>query len=700
MLVLVIGIALQACLSVVSLLNLRQALLEARQAEVKHLLETAYSTVVFYHNQAVQGKITEAQAQQAAKDAVRAMHYDGNNYFFIWTLDGVGVAHGSHPEWEGHNLLLPPDAQRLPVVSYMVARLVEVCKSHKQEGVTTYRIPKYGGRVPLDKIAYTKLFVPWGWSVGTGAYVDDIDAVFRAQAFSILRVFAALIGLAAIITFLLSRNLTQALQRLTVRVASVAKGELDGAVPEVNRNDEVGVMARALLVLRDNSREVAELRLDQLTGLPTRKLLMDRLRQAMKSSACSGNFAGLMMIDLDKFKILNDTRGHDVGDMLLREVAHRLRSCVRETDTVARLGGDEFVVVITDIGHKEGEAAVELELLGEKVLTGLAQPFHLANYAHLTTASIGLTLFRGYSVSGEELLKQADLAMYRAKDTGRNAWRFFDPRMEETVRDRAALEADLRDAIAAGQFLLHYQPQIGLDGHIIGAEALVRWDRRDLGIVAPGLFIPLAEETGLILPLGRWVLETACRQLACWARHPELCDLKLSVNVSTSQFQRPDFVSQLLAIIAETGAKASRLKLELTESLCVDNVDEVVEKMYALRAKGIGFSLDDFGTGYSSLAYLKRMPLDQLKIDRSFVRDVLIDPNDAAIAKTIVALASTLGLGVIAEGVETAEQREFLARSGCHAFQGFLFSRPLPVASFEQFAEKQALIDQLGSAHA
>jgi len=689
LLVLVIGVSFQACLSLVSLLNLHKALIDARTAEVKNLLETAYSVVAFYHGQAARGLITEAQAQQAAKDAVRAMHYDNNNYFFIWTLDGVGVAHGSHPEWEGHNLLQPPDAKRLPVVSYMVAQLVSVCKSEAKEGVATYRIPKFGGTVPLNKIAYTKLFVPWGWSIGTGAYVDDIDAAFRAQAFSVLKIFILLIVLAGALTYILGRNLSQALTHLSDRVASVARGQLEGEIPEIGRSDEVGVMARALLVLRDTSREVAELRLDQLTGLPTRKLLMDRLRLAMKSSERSGRMGGLMLIDLDKFKTLNDTRGHESGDLLLREVAKRLHHAVRECDTVARLGGDEFVVVLPEIGHNEEVAGAELQAIGEKILEGLNQPFDLGLFEHITSGSIGLALFRGDSASAEEVMKQADLAMYRAKDTGRNACHFFDPHMEVTVRDRAALEADLSSSILSGQFLLHYQPQIDIEGRLIGAEALVRWERPGHGIVAPGQFIPLAEETGLIIPLGRWVLENACRQMAIWARNPALRDLKISVNVSTRQFQRPDFVEQLQTILEHTAVNATRLKLELTESLFVDDVDEVIEKMFALRAKGVSFSLDDFGTGYSSLAYLKRMPMDQLKIDRSFVRDVLIDPNDAAIAKTIVALASTLGLGVIAEGVETVEQRDFLARSGCHVFQGFLFSRPLPVERFEAYAHQQ-----------
>ena len=685
MLVLAIGFSLQACISVISLINLRQALIQARTEEVKHLLETAYSTVAFYHDQASKGLMSNEAAQKAAKDAIRAMRYDGNNYFFIWTLNGVGVSHGSHPEWEGKNLLTSPYKDKLPVVSYMVARLTEVCKSSAKEGVTTYRIMKLGQTKPIDKIAYTKLFEPWGWSIGTGAYVDDIDATFRSKTLSLLVVFTGLILVASVVSFILGRNLANALRRLSARISSVAKGELDGEVPEIERADEVGVMARALLVLRDTSREAVELRLDQLTGLPNRKQLMDRLKHAIAATSRSGHYGGLILIDIDKFKALNDTHGHDAGDMLLREVAQRLTMCTRQGDTVARLGGDEFVVVLEDAGTREKEAATIIEAIAGKMLVTLSQPYQLGNIAYSSSGSIGLTMFKGMAATAEELLKQADLAMYKSKENGRNACRFFDPYMEATVRKRAAMEADMQLAIVGSEFRLHFQPQVGAGGRIEGAEALIRWNHPLRGMVMPGEFIPLAEETGLILPLGQWVLETACEQLAIWAEYPETADLRLSVNVSPRQFQQPEFVQQLLSTLERTGANPYRLELELTESLLVDNVDEIIEEMTALQAKGVGFSLDDFGTGYSSLYYLKRMPLNQLKIDRSFVRDVMEDPNDAAIAKTIVALAHALGLGVIAEGVETAEQRDFLFQSGCDSYQGYYFSRPLSLEDYEKF---------------
>jgi predicted signal transduction protein with EAL and GGDEF domain len=375
-----------------------------------------------------------------------------------------------------------------------------------------------------------------------------------------------------------------------------------------------------------------------------------------------------------------------VGDALLIQVGQRLKACVREVDTVARLGGDEFVVILSSLSASEAEAASATEAVADKILIAFKQIYQIGNLVHHSTASIGVTLFRGTSISLDDLLKQADLTMYRAKAGGRNTVRFFDPAMELAVKEHAALEDDLRLALGEQQFELHYQALVTGEQRVTGAEALIRWRHPRRGMVSPAEFIPLAEETGLILPLGHWVLETACTQLASWAGEPRLSHLTVAVNVSAHQFRQDDFVEEVLAVLKITGANPQRLKLELTESMLVHNVEEIIEKMFALKAKGIGFSLDDFGTGYSSLSYLKRLPLDQLKIDQSFVRDVLIDPNDAAIARTIVALAQSLGLGVIAEGVETLAQRDFLANVGCHSYQGYLFSRPLPQGDFVRLA--------------
>ncbi|MBI3711945.1 MAG: EAL domain-containing protein [Burkholderiales bacterium] len=434
---------------------------------------------------------------------------------------------------------------------------------------------------------------------------------------------------------------------------------------------------------------------DQLTGLPNRTLFMDRLNQTMHAAARNDQHGAVLFIDLDNFKTLNDTLGHDVGDELLKQIAGKLRAFVSEDGTVARLGGDEFVVVLAHLSGNQHEAAIETEAIAKNIVDTISDNYQLGDCTHRSSASIGITLFKGKDVPLESLLKQADLTMYRAKSSGRNTVRFFDPAMETAVNQRVALEADIRQALQSQQFLLHYQVQIVGDQELIGAEVLLRWQHPQRGLVQPGDFIPMAEETGLILPLGLWVLETACQQLALWARHPTTAHLTLAVNVSALQIKQHQFVDQVLEVLERTGANPQRLKLELTESLLVDDIEDIIQKMVALKAKGVGFSLDDFGTGYSSLTYLKRLPLDQLKIDRSFVQDVLIDPNDAAIAKTIVALADKLGFTVIAEGVETKEQKEFLIDNACYTFQGFLFGRPLPLKEFEVFIKRfQTPVDQ------
>jgi diguanylate cyclase (GGDEF)-like protein/PAS domain S-box-containing protein len=436
---------------------------------------------------------------------------------------------------------------------------------------------------------------------------------------------------------------------------------------------------------------------DTLTQLPNRRLMLDRLGQALTSAARHQLHGALMLIDLDNFKVLNDTQGHDVGDQLLKEVAARLLSSTRQGDTVARLGGDEFVVILEDL-DASAAAAMQAEYVAVKIQDQLRQPYlldarktggnQISRHHHQCTSSIGITLFQDQSVPVDELMKRADTAMYQAKAAGRDTLRFFDPDMQAKVAARAAMEVDLRKAIVGGQLLLFYQPQVDAAGCVIGAEALVRWQHPELGLVGPAEFIPLAEETGLILPLGQWVLKTACTQLALWAARPETAHLSMAVNVSARQFSLPNLVDEVLSLVEYTGVPAGKLKLELTESLLLVNAEDVIAKMSGLKSHGVGFALDDFGTGYSSLSYLKRLPLDQLKIDQSFVRDVLSDSNDAAIARTIVALGQSLGLGVIAEGVETEAQRNFLADNGCLAYQGYLFSRPLPVAEFEDFLKR------------
>jgi diguanylate cyclase (GGDEF)-like protein/PAS domain S-box-containing protein len=429
---------------------------------------------------------------------------------------------------------------------------------------------------------------------------------------------------------------------------------------------------------------------DPLTGLPNRRLLMDRLQQALANSARSQRHGALLFIDLDQFKTLNDTMGHDMGDLLLQQVSNRLTGCVRDGDTVARLGGDEFVVMLDGLGENPEEAAARAKTAGENILRTLNQVYMLAGYEHHSTPSIGVTLYCGHEISIDELLKRADLAMYQSKAAGRNTMHFFDPQMQAVISDRVALEKELRQGLQRGEFTLHYQAQVCYDGCVVGAEALVRWLQPERGMIHPAEFIPLAEETGLILPLGQWVLETACTQLAAWATQPATSNLALSVNVSARQFHHPDFVDQVLAVLAQTKANPYLLKLELTEGMLLDDVESIIAKMNVLRTHGVSFSLDDFGTGYSSLSYLKRLPLYQLKIDQSFVRDVLTDHNDAAIAQTIIALARSMGLSVIAEGVETEAQRALLEQHGCRSFQGYMFNKPAPIKEFEQMVEQYA----------
>ena len=422
---------------------------------------------------------------------------------------------------------------------------------------------------------------------------------------------------------------------------------------------------------------------DPLTGLPNRRLMFDRLQQSLAAAERSGAGGALLFVDLDNFKDLNDTQGHEIGDQLLRQVAARLSGCARSGDTVARLGGDEFVLLIEGLSTDVSAAAAQAENLGRSVLQALGQGYLLGGRNYHSSCSIGVALYADAQGSMDELLKRGDMAMYQAKGAGRNTLRFFDPRTQAAVTARTALEAGLREGLEAGQFLLHYQLQISQSDGVVGAEALVRWQHPQRGLVSPGEFIPVAEASGLIVPLGTWILQSACLQLVAWAQSPLTAEWTLAVNVSARQFRHPQFVQDVLAVLSQTGADPRRLKLELTETLLLDDVEETIERMTVLREHGLRFSLDDFGTGYSSLGYLKRLPLDQLKIDQSFVRDLLTDLNDASIARTIITLAQSLDLGVIAEGVETVEQRDMLASLGCHMWQGYLFGRPAPAGALQ-----------------
>ena len=462
--------------------------------------------------------------------------------------------------------------------------------------------------------------------------------------------------------------------------------------------DDAGLTTHFVAIFSDSTERVnARIQIDTLafydplTHLPNRRLLLDRLEQALHASTRHARKSALLFVDLDNFKTINDTLGHHQGDQLLVQVAQRLKTCIRDGDTLARLGSDEFVVMLEDLSEDDIEAATQSETVGGNILSAFHQDFALDQGTHHSTPSIGITLFGGTVLEGsDQPLKRAELAMFKAKTAGRNTLRFFDTGMQAEVSTRAALEADLREAITSQQFQLHYQPQVVGAGRVTGVEALVRWQHPQRGMVSPMEFIPLAEETGLILPIGQWVLETACAQLAAWATEPAMAHLTMAVNVSARQFRQTDFVDSVRSSLARTHATPRLLKLELTESMLVDDIEAVIAKMGELKAHGVTFSLDDFGTGYSSLAYLKRLPLDQLKIDQGFVRNIVTDPNDAAIARMVVALAESMGLSVIAEGVELQAQADFLAHQGCHAYQGYLFSRPMPLEALNAFMRQSA----------
>ncbi len=421
---------------------------------------------------------------------------------------------------------------------------------------------------------------------------------------------------------------------------------------------------------------------DALTRLPNRRLLMDRLRTALSVAARNSQYGAVLFLDMDRFKNLNDTLGHDFGDLLLTVVAERIQACVREVDTVARLGGDEFVILIEGLGEVADKASQKVSLIAEKIRTSLSEPYPLKGNLHHSSPSIGVCLYRDNEESADALLKHADMAMYQAKDAGRNAVRFFDPAMQLAVEARAALEVDLRRALPNHELRLYYQIQVDSSLRAIGAEALVRWEHPIRGLVSPAQFIPLAEESSLILDIGCWVLETACRQLGVWTADEKTQHLILAVNVSALQFRQADFVGSIAGYLRKYGIDAARLKLELTESVVLNDVNDVVAKMHELKALGIRLSMDDFGTGYSSLAYLKKLPLDQLKIDQSFVRDIATDANDARMVQTIIDMAENFNLHVIAEGVETEAQFAYLRQQGCMAYQGYYFSRPVPIVEF------------------
>lgn len=488
----------------------------------------------------------------------------------------------------------------------------------------------------------------------------------------------------------LTASIVKPLQRAIVTFKRISQGKYDSSI-RIEGHDEI---SRVMLALQDmqttlgaNEKAIHQLAFyDPLTNLPNRRLLRDRLQRALSVSTRSHLYGAVMMIDLDNFKRINDTRGHEIGDRLLVEVALRIQSCVRQIDTVARLGGDEFIVVLVDLSHDEASAALKAEGIGEKVLSAINQPCMLDEQLHHPGASIGLCMFLGQNATPEDLLKRADISMYQAKSSGRSALRFYDPEIQASLEARIAMESELREALSADQLQLYYQIQVNNVQGVMGAEVLLRWNHPRHGLVLPDQFIPIAEETGMILPIGEWVLRTACEQLRVWAGNPATEGYLLAVNVSALQFRQPDFVDVVCRVVTQTGVNPRRLKLELTESMVLHNIVDTIDKMKALNGHGIHFSMDDFGTGYSSLAHLTTLPIQQLKIDRSFVRNIVNNHNDAVIVQTIIGMANNLGVAVIAEGVESEEQRVFLEYFGCLSYQGYLYGRPMPLPEFEQLA--------------
>jgi len=426
---------------------------------------------------------------------------------------------------------------------------------------------------------------------------------------------------------------------------------------------------------------------DYLTQIPNRRLFIDKLEPVRAACLRNGHYGAIAFLDLDNFKTINDTAGHNIGDVLLQQVARRIVDCTRPSDTVARLGGDEFVILITDLDGVKSHAAQQAEIVCEKIRIALAGPYMIDGIDYISTPSIGITLFNDNIIPVTDLLKRADLAMYQAKSSGKNTIRFFDPDMQLAVETRNELLTDFKHGIEQKQFVLYYQPQINSQGKMTGCEALVRWQHPTRGTIPPLSFIPLAEETGLIIPLGQWIFQSACEQQAAWRYISELKDLTIAVNMSIKQFNHPEFIDCVQNILTSTGADPTKIELEITESFLVSDVDDLVDKMSILRNLGIEFSVDDFGTGYSSLAYLRHLPLSKLKIDASFVRDILTQPEDLTILKIIVSLGTSLGLSVVAEGVETEQQCAVLANNGCNIYQGYLFSRPLPANELAHYAK-------------
>ena len=466
----------------------------------------------------------------------------------------------------------------------------------------------------------------------------------------------------------------------------IMKGNMARLAPAIERELREAEVRRQQ---RDAEQTIRHLAFyDPLTQLPNRRLLMDRLEHALLASTRSKHFGALLYLDMDYFKNLNDTKGHQYGDLLLQQVAERLKSAVREEDTVARLGGDEFVIMLENLDQNADHAAIQAKQVGDKVVAILNEPSTLNGYEYYPSCSIGIALFHGDTSQLDTLLTQADTSMYEAKKSGRNTLKFFDPSMQKALEEHVELENALRQALGKEQFKLHYQIQVDKRGRPLGAEALIRWHHPDKGPISPLEFIPLAEESGLIDQIGQWVLESGCRQIKSWENCPFRGQLTISVNVSAFQFIQPNFVETVQKTAERIGINPCKLKLELTESMVLKNVDDAIAKLHQLRTSGFVLSLDDFGTGYSSLSYLRQLPFNEIKIDRSFIERATSNDNDAFMVHIMISMGHKFGMEVIAKGVETQEQRELLESLNCTRYQGYLFGKPLAISELETLLER------------
>jgi len=773
----IVAVALGAMVLIATfaLMDERSRLMEDRAVKTRHLVESAHGVLVRFHSLQLRGELTEGEAKRAALDTIRTMRYDGSEYFWINDLEPRMVMHPMMPELDGKELsgFTDPNGKRLFVAFADTVR-------KNGAGFVDYLWPKPGLTQPIPKISYVKGFTPWGWVIGSGVYIGDVDRIFwDAMRWEAGIIFAAILLLGGLMALLARRvereindyaaklarsnaelcqaatvfentkegvmiadaaNRVVAVNRAFVEITGYGADDLIGRTPEVlrsSRQDEAfyrrigGAIKEhghwqgelwdrrkngedypawlSISVVKDDDGQVthhvsvfsditvlkeSEARLDQLahhdplTGLPNRLLLNARAEHALARACRNEKQMAVLFLDLDRFKYINDTLGHPAGDLLLQQVAERLRKCVRDEDTISRVGGDEFTVVLENL-----EDAGAASTVARKILGALSEKIVLFGHEVFVTCSIGISLYPRDGKDIVTLFKNADSALYRAKDQGRDTYQFYTEELTTLAVERLELENDLRHALETGELLVYYQPQVNLrSGTITGMEALARWQHPRRGLLMPADFIPLAEETGLIVPLGEWVLRTACFQAKAWL-DAGLSTAPVAVNLSPRQFRQKDLVERIAGTLRESGLPPDHLELEITEGLVMFNVEASATLMGRLNDLGVRFSIDDFGTGYSSLSHLKRFPIDKIKIHQSFVQNITINPEDAAISAAIISLTHSMKRKAIAEGVETDAQREFLLLHHCDEIQGHHFSKPAPADEIERLLRGMTVND-------